>query len=48
MGFRHFFRHSYGSALDAVKIIAVWKRWDTEGDVVKESLSDFADQLVAT
>jgi hypothetical protein len=46
MGFRHFFRHAYGSSLDTAKTIAVWKRWDTEGGVVKQSLSDFANQLV--
>ena len=44
-GFRHFFRHGYEIALDETKTVALAKRWQKEGDVVKEAMRRFSEQL---
>jgi len=45
LGFRHFFRHGYEIALDETKTVALAKRWQKEGDAVKEALRRFSEQL---
>ena len=47
LGFRHLFRHAYEFTLDAVKTVALWRRWQAEGGTVKNSLTAFAVQLRA-
>ena len=45
LGFRHLFRHAYDSTLDEARTLALWRRWQAEGDAVKEALAAFAAQL---
>jgi len=45
LGFRHLFRHAYDFALDEQKILTLWRRWQKEGGLVKESLRQFVQAL---
>lgn len=45
LGFRHLFRHAYEFTLDEQKTLTLWRRWNEEGDLVKESLRAFASEL---
>ena len=45
LGFRHLFRHAYDYTLDEQRTLALWRRWQTEGGAVKESLRAFAQAL---
>lgn len=45
LGFRHMFRNAYELRLDKTKTLALWNRWLTENDFLKQSLTLFADQL---
>ena len=45
LGFRHLFRHAYELKIDQGKTVALWNRWANENTSVKESLTEFANEL---
>jgi len=45
LGFRHLFRHAYEFKLDQAKTVALWNRWSVENVHVKQSLTQFANEL---
>ena len=45
LGFRHLCRHAYEFALDEAKTLALWRRWQRDCVVAKDSLANFSKLL---